>query len=57
MKKIGLLFLFSSALLCFSCSSGKKHEVYQCPMKCEGEKTYSSAQSCPICEMELEAID
>ena len=26
---------------------------YFCPMKCEGEKTYSEAGSCPKCGMDL----
>ena len=29
--------------------------VYQCPMKCEGEKTYSKAGKCPVCNMNLKA--
>lgn len=27
--------------------------VYYCPMKCEGEKTYAEAGSCPECGMDL----
>ena len=27
--------------------------MYQCPMKCEGEKMYSKAGKCPKCNMEL----
>ena len=30
--------------------------LYQCPMKCEGEKTYSKAGKCPKCNMNLKAI-
>lgn len=30
--------------------------VYKCPMKCEGEKTYSKAGKCPKCNMNLKAI-
>ena len=31
-----------------------KIEVYQCPMKCEGNKTYSDKDTrCPVCEMGL----
>lgn len=31
-----------------------KIEVYQCPMKCEGDKTYSDKDTkCPVCEMGL----
>lgn len=29
--------------------------VYQCPMKCEGEKTYNKAGKCPVCNMNLKA--
>lgn len=28
-------------------------EVYVCPMKCEGEKTYDEAGKCPVCGMDL----
>jgi len=27
--------------------------VYQCPMQCEGEKTYDKPGECPVCKMEL----
>ena len=30
--------------------------VYQCPMKCEGEKTYDKAGNCPKCGMEIKQI-
>ena len=26
---------------------------YQCPMKCEGEKTYEEPGICPVCNMHL----
>ena len=29
---------------------------YACPMKCEGEKTYTEAGKCPVCEMDLKEI-
>ena len=29
--------------------------VYLCPMKCEGDKTYSKAGKCPVCGMNLKA--
>ncbi|MBK7807022.1 MAG: hypothetical protein IPJ51_12045 [Saprospiraceae bacterium] len=31
--------------------------VYQCPMKCEGEKTYDNPGSCPVCKMDLKEKD
>ncbi len=36
-----------------------KHEhaaMYQCPMKCEGDKTYENAGTCPKCNMNLEEV-
>lgn len=30
---------------------------YQCPMKCEGDKTYNQPEKCPVCNMKLAAID
>lgn len=69
MKK---LFLFSALALTFSftaCNddggrnnkdateSGQEQNAeYQCPMKCEGDKTYSVPGECPVCNMELEKI-
>ena len=29
---------------------------YQCPMRCEGEKTYPEPGSCPKCKMDLKAV-
>lgn len=29
---------------------------YACPMKCEGEKTYAEAGTCPVCKMELKEV-
>lgn len=30
---------------------------YICPMGCEGEKTYTSPQKCPVCEMALQDVN
>ena len=30
---------------------------YQCPMKCEGDKTYSKEGNCPVCKMELKKVN
>jgi len=30
--------------------------TYQCPMKCEGDKTYEKAGKCPSCGMNLEEV-
>lgn len=45
-----------------SCNSEKKTnndlvDVYQCPMQCEGDKTYNEEGSCPVCEMDLKELD
>lgn len=31
--------------------------VYQCPMKCEGDKTYAEAGQCPVCKMDLALVE
>ncbi|BAX82416.1 copper-transporting P-type ATPase [Labilibaculum antarcticum] len=33
------------------------HKVYSCPMKCEGEKVYSSEGRCPVCNMNLKEVN
>jgi len=42
-------------------SAGTMHEehaaAYQCPMKCEGDKTYAEAGKCPVCNMELKEME
>ncbi len=45
-----------------SCKSDKETnpdlvEVYQCPMQCEGDKTYDEPGSCPVCKMDLKAVE
>ncbi|MBK8698770.1 MAG: hypothetical protein IPN29_04225 [Saprospiraceae bacterium] len=30
---------------------------YQCPMKCEGEKTYDKPGKCPKCNMDLKVTE
>ena len=29
---------------------------YQCPMKCEGDKTYDEPGKCPVCKMDLKKV-
>lgn len=53
------LFLSCAVVLTLLASCGGKTEVadkYQCPMKCEGEKTYDSAGKCPMCGMDMEKV-
>jgi len=46
-----------------SCNSDKSKNsenelaVYQCPMQCEGDKTYDTNVSCPVCKMDLELVE
>ncbi len=35
----------------------EKTTVYQCPMKCEGSKTYNHEGNCPVCSMKLMPLD
>lgn len=58
-----------AALTFASCNNSQKKETktekteqtenakYQCPMKCEGEKTYDKPGSCPVCNMDLEKVE
>lgn len=58
-----LAFVGSTTVI--SCGESKttetKKEVattqYYCPMKCEGDKTYSEKGSCPKCGMDLVEVD
>lgn len=38
-------------------SNTESKSVYQCPMKCEGEKTYSAPGNCPVCNMRLTQVN
>lgn len=31
--------------------------AYQCPMKCEEDKTYAEEGSCPVCKMDLKKVE
>ncbi|MEO8150248.1 MAG: acetolactate decarboxylase [Bacteroidia bacterium] len=55
-----LIIVFLSAFT--SCTAGNKQEnkdqfVYECPMKCEGDKTYNSPGKCPVCGMDLKKVE
>lgn len=40
-----------------SCKNTSNNSVtYQCPMKCEGEKTFTAPGSCSVCKMDLQPI-
>jgi len=42
--------------LAFSSCGETKYAKYQCPMKCEQEKTYDKPGTCPVCGMKLKGI-
>ncbi len=62
MNKLALIISLLFSVLLSSCNSAsstdteKKQTEYQCPMKCEGDKTYSEEGSCPVCKMDLKSI-
>ncbi len=37
-------------------NQGHPQTRYQCPMKCEREKTYDQPGNCPVCNMKLAPI-
>lgn len=52
--------IFVSLLLVFLLTAGcgsKKYVAWQCPMKCEDNKTYAASGKCPVCEMDLEGLE
>lgn len=67
MKRIifisSILVFFS--VITFSCSNNETESTeqqaekaaYQCPMKCEGDKTYDKPGQCPKCNMDLEKVE
>lgn len=55
-----VFILLLTIVSCNSNASKNKQQelaVYQCPMQCEGDKTYSEAGSCPICKMDLKLVE
>ena len=62
MKQIRTILSMAIAFSCFTVANSQSvitaadTVVYQCPMKCEGDKTYDKAGKCPTCNMNLKAI-
>ena len=58
-----VFFVFVLLLTIVSCNSNaskngqKELAVYQCPMQCEGDKTYADLGSCPVCKMDLKPVE
>jgi len=62
MKIKNIIVLILISIVSFSCAKSNKNQenevtVYQCPMKCEGEKTYQQEGSCPVCNMDLKLVN
>lgn len=62
-KAFGFVVLLLLALAaCTSRTDHAKHggstaaTAYQCPMKCESEKTYPQPGSCPVCKMDSATV-
>ena len=66
MKHLKVILSMAIVLFCFTSLNAQKTKVktnkvaaetiaYKCPMKCEGDKTYSKAGKCPKCGMNLKA--
>lgn len=54
-----ILILILLTLVYSACNSNKTNKetvLYQCPMLCEGNKTYTTPESCPICKMDLQPL-
>ncbi len=68
MKQFKIILSMAIALFCFTAVNAQSTKaktnkaaaantaVYQCPMKCEGDKTYSKPGKCPKCGMNLKSI-
>ncbi len=64
-KTLIIALLLAVTAITTSCSGGEKENTeqnnesgtYQCPMKCEGTKTYKRPGSCPVCNMDLEKTE
>lgn len=51
--------VLSFLILTNACDQKKPSEsmvAYQCPMKCEGDKTYDKPGTCPVCKMDLKQL-
>lgn len=54
---LAILTLFIAITACNQKAKENKDSItYQCPMQCEGDKTYTEEGSCPICKMDLKPV-
>ncbi|MCR8668673.1 SCO family protein [Aestuariibaculum sp. M13] len=55
-----IIILVVLAISFSSCNSKKSNPetgYYQCPMQCEGDKTYTKPETCPVCKMDLQLLE
>jgi len=61
MKNIKSVLMLLVVVMSFASCNTKKSDsdlaIYQCPMQCEGDKTYNEKGSCPVCKMDLQPIE
>lgn len=62
MKKSTIAFVcFLAICILNSCNTKNKKHVadimYQCPMKCEGDKTFDALGTCTVCKMTLQLLE
>ena len=62
MKQLRTIAILFISIACLSACKDNEHKKeiavqYQCPMKCEGEKTYDNKGSCPICKMDIRPLN
>ncbi|MEO8772771.1 MAG: SCO family protein [Gelidibacter sp.] len=51
-----ILFIGFTACKNDTSKSSEETVLYECPMHCEGDKTYDEPGSCPVCKMDLVPI-
>lgn len=58
---LGLSLFLSFTFFLSSCGNegqvAGEEVVFQCPMKCEGGKTYTESGTCPVCKMDLKPVE
>ncbi|MEW4923894.1 heavy metal-binding domain-containing protein [Algibacter sp. 2305UL17-15] len=58
-----IIILFTLLTSFIACKNDKSNSgnnelaLYQCPMTCEGEKTFNQFGSCSVCKMDLKQIE
>lgn len=62
MKNTRNILFLCFLIVCLGACNTKKTDArdtatYQCPMKCEGDKTYHQAGTCPVCKMDLQPVE